>query len=106
MADQTYHPDAIHHPPSANFNEGDLLNGTGAPGVDTGKNGDLYLDLSTGDVYQKSNGVWVAIGGGGGGVTCGNYAGAEPSFTPSSACGNAIDTSNERIWWYYSGAWH
>jgi len=43
---------------------------------------------------------------GGGGVRCGNYGGGEPDFTPASGCGVAIDTSNERIWWYYSAAWH
>ncbi len=64
MADETYHPDAIHHPPSANLNEGDVLNGTGAPSAGAGKNGDLYIDLSTGITYQKTNGVWSAIGGG------------------------------------------
>lgn len=46
-----------------------------------------------------------ASGGGGGSVQCGNYAGGEPTFTPAT-CGVAIDTSNERIWWYYNGAWH
>lgn len=45
-------------------------------------------------------------GGGGGGATCGNYAGGEPDFTPATGCGVAIDTSDGRIWWYYSGAWH
>jgi len=47
-----------------------------------------------------------SAGGGGGGVTCGNYAGGQPNFTPASGCGNAIDTSNGNIWWYYNGAWH
>ena len=44
-------------------------------------------------------------GGSGGGVTCGDYGGAEPSFTPSS-CAVAVDTSNGQIWWYYNGAWN
>ncbi len=43
---------------------------------------------------------------GGGGVVCGNYGGNQPTFTPSSGCGNAIDTSNGQVWWYYSGAWN
>ena len=45
-------------------------------------------------------------GGGGGGVTCGDYAGGEPTFTPSTACAVAIDTSNGQIWWYYNGGWN
>jgi hypothetical protein len=53
-----------------------------------------------------ANNVSGGGGGGGGGVTTGNYGGSQPSFTPSSGAGVAIDTSNGRIWWYYSGAWH
>lgn len=45
-------------------------------------------------------------GTGGAGITCANYAGGEPTFTPTTSCAVAIDTSTERIWWYYSGAWH
>jgi hypothetical protein len=33
-------------------------NGTGAPSVSLGTNGDYYLDDSTGNVYQKSAGAW------------------------------------------------
>lgn len=45
-------------------------------------------------------------GGSGGSLTCGNYGGGQPSFTPASGCGLALDTSNGRPWWYYNGAWH
>jgi len=51
--------------------------------------------------YIATNGT-----GGGGGVTCADYGGGEPSFTPTTSCAVAIDTSNERIWWFYSAAWH
>lgn len=44
-------------------------------------------------------------GGVGGGVICGAYAG-QPTFTPASGCGVAIDTTTDIIYWYYSGAWH
>ena len=44
--------------------------------------------------------------GGGGGVPSGNYAGAQPNFTPSTDSALAIDTSNGALWEYYSGAWH
>lgn len=44
-------------------------------------------------------------GGGGGGVTCGNYGGGQPNFVPATGCGNAIDTSNSRVWWYFNGNW-
>jgi len=44
-------------------------------------------------------------GGGGGGVVCGAYGG-QPTFTPATGCGVAIDTTDGTIYWYYSGAWH
>jgi len=37
----------------------------------------------------------------------GNYGGGQPNWTPSSGTlGEAVDTSNSRVWLYYSGAWH
>ena len=45
-------------------------------------------------------------GGAGGGLTCGNYAGNQPTFTPASGCALALDTSNGRPWWYYNGQWN
>lgn len=36
----------------------------------------------------------------------GDYGGGEPNWTPAGSAGQAIDTSNERVWQYYSGAWH
>ncbi len=35
-----------------------FLSGNGAPSSDCGDDGDTYLDLETGDVYLKDNGVW------------------------------------------------
>jgi hypothetical protein len=49
--------------------------------------------------------IGAAAGGGGSGVVCGNYGGGQPNFTPTT-CGNAVDTSNGRVWWYYNGAWN
>ena len=33
--------------------------GDGAPAVDIGSNGDLYLDRIAGNVYQKESGTWA-----------------------------------------------
>ncbi len=46
------------------------------------------------------------LASGGAGLQCGDYAGGEPTFTPSGSCGTALDTSSGTIWYYYSGAWH
>ena len=37
------------------------ITGAGAPAAGLGIDGDLYLDISTGDVFQKSAGSWGAI---------------------------------------------
>lgn len=36
--------------------------GTGSPSIGLGSDGDYYLDLSTGDVYEKIGGVWILQG--------------------------------------------
>lgn len=36
----------------------------------------------------------------------GNYGGNEPNWTPLGTFGQAVDTSTERVWIYYSGSWH
>lgn len=36
--------------------------GTGAPSAGTGINGDFYLDVATGNVYQKASGSWTLQG--------------------------------------------
>jgi hypothetical protein len=40
---------------------GDILKGTGAPAANLGKDGDLYIDTVSRDVYQKAGGVWSVI---------------------------------------------
>lgn len=42
-----------------------VLSGTGAPSDSNGSDGYLYVDLSSGDIYSKSNGVWTLFSGGG-----------------------------------------
>jgi hypothetical protein len=37
------------------------LNGSGAPDVSLGEEGDYYLDNDTGDVYFKTGGVWTLV---------------------------------------------
>ena len=52
------------------------------------------------------NALNQGAGGGGTGATFGNYAGGQPTFTPASGIGLAVDTSNGTLWEYYNGAWH
>ena len=39
----------------------EFLSGEGEPGADLGKDGDIYLDASTSNLYQKVDGVWTLI---------------------------------------------
>ena len=43
-------------------NGSELLSGNIAPTPKDGKNGDAYIDSSTGDVYKKQNGAWNKTG--------------------------------------------
>ena len=43
-------------------NGSELLSGNIAPTPKDGKNGDTYIDSSTGDVYKKQNGAWNKTG--------------------------------------------
>lgn len=38
-----------------------IFNGSGAPAVDLGKDGDYFLENVTGDVYAKSGGAWNVV---------------------------------------------
>jgi hypothetical protein len=40
---------------------GEILKGTGAPAAGLGKDGDLYIDTVSRDVYQKTGGAWSVI---------------------------------------------
>ena len=39
-----------------------FLSGSGVPAASLGKDGDTYLDVDTGDVYEKSGGAWSLSG--------------------------------------------
>lgn len=54
-------------------------------------------------IYLLAN---ASGGGSGTGATFGDYGGGQPSFTPSSGVGLAVDTSNGTLWQYYNSAWH
>ena len=57
-------------------------------------------------ILQVLNGLNLGGGGGGTGAVFGNYHGGQPTFTPATGNGLAVDTSNGTLWEYYNGAWH
>ncbi|MGC8750737.1 MAG: hypothetical protein ACP5P5_07825, partial [Hydrotalea sp.] len=46
-----------------------VISGSGAPSNGTGNNGDTYIDITNGNIYQKSGGIWVNSGASFMGVT-------------------------------------
>lgn len=44
--------------------------------------------------------------GGAAGISCGNYSGGQPNFTPATTCAVAVDTSSGRPWWYFNSQWN
>lgn len=69
MADETYHPSRLSHPPQPNppLDWGDIWRVTEVPTSDLGRDGDFAGNIITGDVYFRSNGAWMLYTGGGGG---------------------------------------
>lgn len=79
--------------------------------IRTHKKGNAYKgDFKIDRGYLRPVILDEAGAGGTGAVTMvggqANYAGGKPTFTPASGFGMAVDTSNARLWIYYSGAWH
>jgi hypothetical protein len=75
------------------------------------KNAACFNCLSPGewDIVELQLLCEILSAGGGSasnGITCANYGGGTPSFVPASGCGMALDTSNNVVWYYYSGLWH
>ncbi len=63
VADQLHHPP----PPDPPIGDGNILRVTSAPDDSLGSDGDMAVDINTGDVYKKANGTWTLQAGGGGG---------------------------------------
>lgn len=61
-----YVPNINPPPPPTGIGFNHMLSGSGGPVSSLGANGDGYTNLTTGDFYNKSNGVWVLQSGGGG----------------------------------------
>lgn len=71
-------------------------------------NGKLSDAPSDGNTYARLNGAWTSI------VTtansaqgyAANYSAGTPSPTPTAALALAVDTSNGKLWIWFSAAWH
>lgn len=59
----------LSHPPQPNppLDWGDIWRVTSAPASTVGRNGDLAVNINTGDIYEKYSDTWTLFTGGGGG---------------------------------------
>jgi hypothetical protein len=73
----------LKHPPSPGFTTGGNLSGQGAPADSLGENGQLYVDLDTGSVYEKLSGSWTLFSAG---------AGVTPQVFGASADPNGVQS--------------
>lgn len=89
-------------------------NGSGAPGVGLGVNGDYYLDTATSDVYYKSSGSWAVIvnikgatgaAGANGTATVWHDGTGAPSNALGSDGDYYLDDSNGDVYAKSAGAW-
>lgn len=66
MSANPYVPD-LKHPEPFNAGTGQLLQGTGAPSASLGNNGDVYINITNGNIYSKAGDIWIlsTVGSGG-----------------------------------------
>lgn len=77
--------------PPAGLGFNNLYSGEGAPSNSLGTNGDLYVNVDTGDIYAKENNVWaLQSGGGGGGVQQLFQGNSDPVSAPTDPSKPAI----------------
>lgn len=92
--------------PTIGGSYGRLRHGEGPPDDSLGNNGDIYVDLSTGDVYQKTSSSYTIITGGGGGGPAGVF-GSTVANDPNgvqSATGRAVFIGADGSIWYKNTA--
>lgn len=72
----------------------DLSAGTGVPDDADGENGDVYVNLTNGNVYSKSNNVWVLAAGAGSVPNLTGSGSPVGSVTPGGVGQFYTDTAN------------
>ena len=84
----------------------------GAPSAGNGANGDLYLNTTTGDVYEKASGNWSVTGNIKGAAGTAGAAGSKWFSNPGApSAGTGVDTdfylntTNGDVYQKTSGAW-
>jgi hypothetical protein len=82
-----------------------LLSSTNVPGYAAASPASLAQVLELALLQIIAQNVSGGAAPGTSSVTYGNYSGGQPSFTPASGNGMAVDTSDGAIWVYVNGVW-
>ena len=87
------------------LNDGGIgtLSGSGAPDVSLGSDGDVYVDLDTGDLYIKTGGSWTLFSGAPGGSGLSGTVDPEGAVTASAGTTYANRTTHT-LWLKETGA--
>lgn len=95
--DSPYVP-KLRHPDPAVFGIGTLYSGTGTPSSGLGLNGDIYIDLSTGDLYQRTGDSWTIFTGSGGVSNISGSGSPVGARTPDAVNQFYRDTAGNTLW--------
>lgn len=106
MADETYRADRLSHPPPldppASWNE--LHSGSGVPPDTLGINGDVYIDLDSGDIYRKYGDTWTLFAGGAGATEVTKGVVDPEGAVTKTAPHIYVNTANQTFWVKESGS--
>ena len=85
--------------------DGGNLSGVGVPSNSLGKDGDLYVNTSNGNVYSKSGGTWSLATGGVGPAGGSGLSGAvDPNGSATASPGTTyVNTVNHSLWMKETG---
>jgi hypothetical protein len=104
---ELWYPVLPDSPGTSGIGYGEVLTGVGAPSNSVGNNGDIYVNILTGEIYSKTGDVWV-ISATGGDISSAEVwaASGDPVHTPTINRQIYINTDDGAQWYYYSSAWH
>jgi hypothetical protein len=104
MAHELYTASAITHPPNPNLpGIGGVLWGEGPPGVDLGSVGNVYINVSNGDVYSYKLTGWELQSGVGGNVVVATGT-ADPEGVETADPGTLyVNTTAHSLWFKETG---
>jgi hypothetical protein len=93
-----WYPTLPEQPPTSGCIFSEVAACTGAPDDASGVDGDVRIDLTTGDVYIKTNGTWVILGGSGL-LNMSDVGSPVGAVVPNGINIWYRDTATDNYWW-------